>query len=290
MLAIIGAAGNVGYSTVSTLRENNAPVRAILRDPRKAARLAAVGCEVAIADLQQPASLADAMAGAAAVQIVLPLRPEAADPLEDMRLSIDSLLAALAAARPARVLAVSDYGAHVSNDIGMPFVFHDLEERLARLDGHKVFLRSAEHMHNLARAIPAALDSGIFPTFQDPVDMPQPMIAAQDLGRIAAELLLRDPTNDLEVVHAEGPRRYSANDAAVVLSELSGRRITAQAIPRTAWQEALDRTMPPSLAALLMRTNDAKNKGGLIDVDPTAGEVRYGTTELIDALRPVLAR
>lgn len=45
--------------------------------------------------------------------------------------------------------------------------------------------------------------------------------------------------------------------------------------------------MPASLADLLIKTNDAKNRGGLIDVEPK-GEVRYGTTELIDALRLLL--
>lgn len=290
MLAIVGAAGNVGYSTILALRENGAAVRAILRDANKAARLEAMGCEVAVADLQQPASLIDAMAGADAVQIVVPLRPTAADPVADMRRSVDSLVAALAAARPARILAVSDYGAHVPDDIGLPSVFRDLEAKLARLDGCKVVLRSAEHMHNLARIIPAALKSGAFPTFQDPVTLVQPTIAARDLGRIAAELLLRDRASGWEVVHAEGPRRYSAADTADVLSELSGRRITARAIPRAAWQEILERTMPRGLAALISRTNEAKNEGGLIDVDPNAGDVRYGTTELIDALRPFTSR
>ena len=64
MLAILGAAGNVGYSTVMALRAKGAPVRAILRDAEKAARLEAIGCEVAVADLQQSAPLADAIAGA----------------------------------------------------------------------------------------------------------------------------------------------------------------------------------------------------------------------------------
>ena len=290
MLAILGAAGNVGFSTVLALRGKGAPVRAILRDAEKAARLEAIGCEVAVADLQQSALLADAIAGAKAVQIVVPLRPQTADPAEDMRLSIESLIAALSAARPARVLAISDYGAHVSADIGMPSVFRDLEERLARLGGRKVFLRSAEHMHNLARAIPEALENGILPTFQDPVDLAQPTIAAQDLGPIAAELLLRELVDDVEVVHAEGPRRYSADDVAAALSELSGTRITAQAIPRAAWREILEQGVPPSLARLVMSANDAKNKGGLIDIEPKRGEARYGTTELIDALRPLMAR
>jgi hypothetical protein len=33
---------------------------------------------------------------------------------------------------------------------------------------------------------------------------------------------------------------------------------------------------------------DAHNKSGLVDVEPATGEVRYGTTELIEALRPLV--
>jgi NAD(P)H dehydrogenase (quinone) len=44
--------------------------------------------------------------------------------------------------------------------------------------------------------------------------------------------------------------------------------------------------MPASLADLLIKANDAKNKGGLVDIEPMVGEVIYGATELIDGLRP----
>jgi|SRR5579859_1023950 len=288
MFAIIGAAGNVGYSTSSALRQAGVPVRAILHDRAKASRLAKIGCEIAMGDLQDTSSLAEALAGAEAVQVILPVSLQAKDPAEDLRRSIKNLVAALAQARPMRVLAISDYGAHVADDIGMPSIFHDFEAQLRRLGGHKVILRSAEHMHNWARGIPAALATAILPSLQDPIDKAQPTISTQDLGLIAAKLLLRpDRGNDVDVIHAEGPRRYSANDVAAALSQLSGRTIHAQAVPRSQWKVALER-MPASLAELLIKANDAKNRGGLVDVEPNAGEVIYGPTELIDALRPLL--
>ncbi len=288
MFAIIGAAGNVGYATSSALRQAGVPVRAILRDAAKAARLRAIGCEIAIADLQDTGSLAQAIGNADAVQIIVPVSPQAKDPAEDLRRSIESVTAALAQARPKQVLAISDYGAHVADDIGMPSIFHDFEARLRRLGGHKQILRSAEHMHNWGRGIPAALASGTLPSFQDPIDMQQPTISAQDLGLISAKLLLRpDSGNDVDVIHAEGPRRYSASDVATAVSQLSGRTVHAQAVPRPQWKEAFGR-MPASLAELLIKANEAKNKGGLVDVEPNVGEVIYGTTELIDGLRPLV--
>jgi hypothetical protein len=69
-----------------------------------------------------------------------------------------------------------------------------------------------------------------------------------------------------------------------------GRTINAQAVPRAAWQQILEQRMPASLVSLLIKANDAKNKGGLVEAEPNVGEVIRGTTELIDALRPFVPK
>jgi NAD(P)H dehydrogenase (quinone) len=289
MFAILGAAGHVGFSTASALREAGAPVRAVLRNDAKAAKLKEIGCELAFADLQDAHALAEAIDGADAVQVIAPLRPQTADPAKDLLTSVANIIEALKSARPRTALAISDYGAHVSEDIGMPSIFHAFEAELRQLGGQRIILRSAEHMYNWARGLPKALETGALPSFQIPVDMAQPTIASQDLGRIAAEILLAADGNEgVEIVHAEGPHRYSASDVAAAVSRISGREIHAQPVPREAWQGAFAQ-MPPSLADLLTKANDAKNKGGLVDVEPGVGPVRRGTTELAEALRPLLA-
>ncbi len=265
------------------------PVRAILRNASKAPRLSEIGCEIALADLHDSGALAKAIGDAYAVQIILPPSPQAKDTAEEMRKAIESLAVALEEARPKRVLAISDYGAHVDQDIGMPTMCRTFEERLGQLNGHKIFLRSAEHMQGWERAIPLAMASGTLPSFHDPVNMLFPTISAPDLGLIAADLLLRPAgEKDVEVVHAEGPRRYSANDVATVLSELLDRTINVEAVPRSQWKVTFERAMSPSLAGLLIKANDAQNKGGLVDVEPNSGEVRYGTTGLSNTLRLLL--
>jgi NAD(P)H dehydrogenase (quinone) len=91
-----------------------------------------------------------------------------------------------------------------------------------------------------------------------------------------------------KIVHVEGPRRYSACDVAAAFSQLLGREVTAQALPRSQWLESLGRVVSPSTANLLTALYDAHNKGGLVDVEPDIGEVRYGRTEMIEALRPFI--
>jgi uncharacterized protein YbjT (DUF2867 family) len=142
MFAILGATGKVGRSTIATLRQAGTPVRAILRDETKATEFRAMGCEVALADLRNVDALSLAIADADAVQIILPPPFAAEDAVGDMRRSIDGLAEALGRAHPARLVAVSDYGAHVGEWIGMPSVFRLFEERLRELAMPKVLLRS----------------------------------------------------------------------------------------------------------------------------------------------------
>ncbi|WP_250634432.1 NAD(P)H-binding protein [Pinirhizobacter soli] len=291
MFVVVGATGNVGFATSLALRKAGAPVRAVVRDSAKAAPLRELGCDIVLADLNDADAVAKSFADATAVQIIIPVAPRDKDPAAALRHSIDSLIKALKLAPPKRVLAISDYGAHVADDIGMPTVFRGFEQLLGQLDVPKLILRSAEHMHNWARVIPVALESGILPTFHDQLDMTFPTIAAPDLGRIAAELLLRPADErNLQVCHAEGPRRYSANDVAAALTELSGRTIVANAVPRSQWKQAFEKNMTSSLAELLIKANDAQNRGGLVDVELGSAEVFHGETVLIDALRPLLAR
>lgn len=288
MFAIVGATGKVGFATSQALRKAGKPVRAIVRDASKAAKLREIGCEISVADLQDSQALAQAIANADAVQVILPPAPQLEDTAAQMRQAIESLAIALEETRPQRVLAISDYGAHIIDDIGMPTMCRDFELRLTKVPGKKVFIRSSEHMEGWGRAIPVAKESGILPSFHT-VDMLVPKISAPDVGLIAAEILLRPAAaEDIEIIHAEGPRRYSANDTAAVLSELLGKTIHAKAIPRSEWKEMLDRVMSPTFADLLIKANDAANKGGMVDVESKDSKVHYGKTELIDAVRPLV--
>lgn len=286
MIAIVGAAGKIGYSTSLALREAVVPVRAILRDEAKASRLRDIGCDVVLADLRDPDALSRAMGNADAVQVILPPPPQAEDAIGEMRQSIESLAEALEHARPKRVLAISDYGAHVGDGVGMATMFHVFEERLRQLPMPKVYLRSAEHMEGWGAFIPMVLATGLLPSLHNPVEKPFPTVSAADVGLTAADLLLRPRVGiDEQIVHVEGPRRYSAADVAATMSQLLGRIITAQVLPRLHWQASLERALSASTAKLLVEVYDAHNRGGLIDVEPN-GEVRYRHTELIDALRP----
>jgi uncharacterized protein YbjT (DUF2867 family) len=63
LILVTGGTGFVGGHVVHELRGRDLPVRCLVRDPRRGARLAAGGCELAPGDLTAPARLRAAVAG-----------------------------------------------------------------------------------------------------------------------------------------------------------------------------------------------------------------------------------
>jgi NAD(P)H dehydrogenase (quinone) len=291
MFVILGAAGKVGRATIDVLRAAGRPVRAVLRDNSKAGPFAAAGCEIAIADLQDPSALTRAIAGASAVQVICPTAPKAADAKAEMECSITAIGLALGAARPPLVLAISDYGAEVESGTGVTMLFHALEARLRHVPAELILLRSAEHMENWSRVAVIAAETGRLQSLHHPLTKRFPTISASDLGGIAADLLLshRAGGPSPRIVHAEGPQRYTPVEAAAAMSSLLGRKVVAHALEREKWDATLyGAGLSTSAARLITELYDAHN-AGRIDAERGVGEIRYGTTELIHALKPSLA-
>ncbi|NTF46427.1 NAD(P)H-binding protein [Rhizobium rhizogenes] len=288
MHVILGATGKIGRTTVAALRKAGAPVRAVLRDPAQAPAFLDLGCEIAIADLNDRQALAAAMSGARSVQVICPVDIRAEPAHSRIQGLIDSLAEALASAKPEIILAISDYGAEQSSGTGVTLLFYALEARLRKLDSRLIFLRSAEHMENWGRLAMVAAESGRLPSLYHPLTKLLPTVSAFDVGAIAAELLLEDKDTTLRIVHAEGPQRYTPNDVAAAIGSLAGREVVALPVPQAEWQAALMRAgLSEGYAKLLVELYLAHN-AGRIDAEHGVGEIWRGKTELVDALRPLL--
>jgi NAD(P)H dehydrogenase (quinone) len=285
MFAVLGASGKAGRATIEKLRAKGAPVRAVVRESSNKTDLEALGCEMAIADLHDTNAITDAIKGASTLQVICPVNNRANDARKDMENIIDAITAALMAAHPETVLAISDYGAQLDSGTGITMAFNYMEARFRTLPGRLLFLRSAEHMQNWGRVFKPALETGVLPSFHHPLSKIFPTISVPDLGVIAADLMLQEALETSpRVVHAEGPRRYSALEVAATLSEISGRQIVAKAVPESDWVPVLTRGGASESYANEIRELFLAHNAGRIDVEP-GGEVRLGTTELREAFR-----
>jgi uncharacterized protein YbjT (DUF2867 family) len=70
-----------------------------------------------------------------------------------------------------------------------------------------------------------------------PADLTLPMVAPEDLGRVAARLL-QEPIEQIGIHPVEGPTRYSPNDVAAAFAAALGRAVRVDVIPRENWEDA----------------------------------------------------
>jgi len=274
VIAVLGATGKIGRATIGKLRKEGVSVRAVARDPVRAADLA-LGSDIAIADLEDYRSVREALAGAETVQVICPTYPRSANAAGDMMRTIEAIALALEHVEPDFIVAISDFGAELPSGTGITALFHFLEARLRRVDCDITFVRSAEHMQNWARQIPAALGAGTLSTMHHPVTKSFPTVSAPDVGLVAADLLMEPATR---VVYVEGPRRYTSRDVAEAIG------VDVAELPQAEWVPALvEAGISQSYAELVAELYVAHN-AGRIDVDAGITDVRKGTTELRQVL------
>lgn len=285
MFAITGITGQVGGAVARTLIDNAQPVRAVVRDAEKGAAWARKGCEVAVADLDDAAALKKAFAG---VQGVFFLLPPVFDPSPDFgeaRCVIAAVREALDAARPARVVSLSTIGAQALQPNLLQQ--HQLQEKsLGSLPLPITFLRAAWFMENAAWDVAPARTTGVIPSFLHPLDKPMPMVATEDIGRVAAELL-QETWQGRRVVELEGAR-LSPNDVAAAFARVLGRDVRMDAVPRATW-EALFKSQGMKNPVPRTQMLDGFNEGW-IDFEGDASSTRKGTVSLDAVLQALIAR
>jgi uncharacterized protein YbjT (DUF2867 family) len=101
VILVTGGTGFVGGHIVHELRRRDLPVRCLVRDPRKAAKLVGWGCELVEGDIADPAALRRATAGAQTVIHLIAIRQGRKE--EFQRIMVDGTRELLAAAKEADV-------------------------------------------------------------------------------------------------------------------------------------------------------------------------------------------
>jgi uncharacterized protein YbjT (DUF2867 family) len=233
MYAITGITGKVGGAAARALLSAGHRVRAVVRDADKGRPWSDVGCEVAIAEMEDAEALTRAFTHVTGVFILPPSNFDPEPGFPEAKAVISAVRQALDATRPARVVCLSTIGAQAaqSNLLTQRTL---MEEALSTLPLPVTFLRPAWFMENLSWDVAQARDQGVLSSFLQPLDKAVPMVATADVGRVAAELLLQDWSGK-RVVELEGPERVSQNGIAAELSKALHRSVRAEAVPRENW-------------------------------------------------------
>ncbi|MFD8699271.1 NmrA family NAD(P)-binding protein [Kitasatospora purpeofusca] len=189
LVAVTGATGNQGGTTARRLLAAGRPVRALVRDRAApgAVALAEAGAELAVADLDDPASLGPALAGAGALFAVPPVAygPTGID--EELEFGRGRALADAAAAAGVRQVVFTGVAPTTGAAFAAPGK-RRIEQYLRERIGQVTVLRPVRFMTNYLGLAGIGFDG-----FRDGVnrhlflpDEPLQMIALEDIAEFAA--------------------------------------------------------------------------------------------------------
>lgn len=285
MFAVTGITGQVGGATARTLLDTGLSVRAVMRDAAKGAAWKESGCEIALADMKDAAALTDALSGVDGIFVIMPPIFDPTPGFPEARAIITAVTKAIGVAKPSKVVCLSTIGAQATqlnllNQLGL------LEQALGAVQSPICFLRAAWFMENAAWDVAPARDTGVVPSFLQPLDKPVPMVATADIGHLAATLL-QETWTGRRIVELEGPRRITPNKVAATFAEILGRPVRMEPVPRDTW-EGLFASQGMKNPTPRARMLDGFNEGW-IEFENGEQSSRKGRTELKTVLKQLLA-
>ena len=289
MYTVMGITGQVGAATARALLADGKSVRGVVRDPAKAGHWEAQGVELLVADYRDTATLEQAFRGTEGVFVMIPANFAPSHGFPEPREIVAALRTALDAARPPKAVYLSSVGAQHPEGLGLITQLHILEEGLGDLPIPNAFIRAAWFLENFQWDLPSARERGEIGSFLVPLERKFPMVATEDIGRLAGKILQEAWTGN-RYPELEGPERYAAVDAAEAFSKVLGRSVRAVPVPRETWAAlfeaqgtAADRT------AYRIEMLDGFNSGW-IDFDPEAREHFLGRNTQEDVFRGFLGK
>ena len=274
MFLITGITGNVGGAAARHLLAMGKQVRALVRDPGKAAAWTSQGVELVQGEWEDAAAMARALAGVEGAYLMMPPTQTPSRDFREAKGILASYKQAIAEAPPAKLVALSSMGAEKTSRTGLIIPANLLEEALGHESFPTAFVRGGSFYENYLFGLQAGL-GGSLPTFYTPTDRKLPMVATEDLGAEVARLLTTDWTGK-RVIEVGSMR--SSDELAAELGEVLGVEVKAQSVPREAWTGALGQMGLPSEHAWAYEEMMDGVNSGWINFGVAGNERVEGTT------------
>ncbi|HLL24806.1 MAG TPA: NmrA family NAD(P)-binding protein, partial [Kofleriaceae bacterium] len=161
MYVIAGVSGRTGSVAANTLLAAGKPIRVIVRDAAKGAAWKAKGADVAVASLDDRASLAAALRGAEGAYLLMP-----PGGFGDTNIAAEraryaaAIVGAVTDARPGHVVLLSSIGAQHASGTGPIKYLKPVEDGLRASGVPSTLLRCGFFMENWGSVAPGAVQSG----------------------------------------------------------------------------------------------------------------------------------
>jgi uncharacterized protein YbjT (DUF2867 family) len=263
MYVVTGASGNTGHVVVTRLLDAGKKARVIGRKADRLKPFTARGAEAFVADVTDPAALTRAFTGAEAVYAMIPPDIAIPDPRAYQQRVTDALTTALRQAGVKHVVALSSVGADKPSSTGPVAGLHEFENKLNQIAGlNVVHLRAGYFMENTLGQAGAIKMMG---KTAGPLrgDLKLPMIATQDIGAVAADLLLKLDFSGKSTRELLGQRDLSYNELTAII----GRAIDKTDLEYTQLPDDIMKPvfvqmgMSPAMAEQILEMSKALNSG-----------------------------
>ena len=221
MIAVMGAAGNVGSTVAHLLLDAGQEVR-VLEHARDLTELRARGADIVKGDAMKVEDLRTLFAEVSAALVLLP--ENVADPsfVENRVAMSRAIRDALRAEGVNHVVALSAVGATISDAPGPPGGLHLFEQDLDELEAANVMvLRSAFYMDYLLAALPMIQAQKVNGSATS-ADARFPMVATEDVAREAADRLTMRDFRGHEVKLLLGPENVTMPEATQAIGKCLG--------------------------------------------------------------------
>lgn len=281
MYVILGASGNTGHVVAQHLLSKGNKVRVVGRNADHLQFLAAEGAEKFVADVTDPQALAQAFHQADSAYVLIPPDPTSTDFRAYQTRVSDAITKALQDSGVKNVVALSSLGADQPSGTGPIAGLHDFEQKLNQLKANALHLRAGYFMEN---TLPQAAAIRMTGSALGPIrpDLKLPMIATCDIGKAAAEALLRLEFRGKQVQELHGQRDLNYIEAAAVIGQAIGKPdLKYLQAPNDQIRAAMVKMkMSDNLAGLILEMAQALNLGHVRALEPrTAGNTTATTFE-----------
>ncbi|MET4612122.1 NAD(P)H dehydrogenase (quinone) [Rhodococcus sp. PvR044] len=264
-IAITGATGHLGRLVVESLlarRADAGDLVAVVRDPGKAADLAAKGVQVRAADYTDGAALESALAGVDKLLLIsssevgqrLPQHTNVIEAAKTAGVAFVAYTSVLDAANSALTLAQE----------------HKATEEVMAASGiEHALLRNGWYWENYTTDLPGTIERGVLAGAAG--DGRVAAAARADYAEAAAVVLLSDGQAG-KVYELGGDERLTLAELATKISAAAGKTVAYQDLSEEQFGAALESAGLPAVYAGMLANSDAGIKAGALDT--TSGDLQ----------------
>ncbi len=233
--------GHVGSRVVERLLAAGADLTLVARDAGRLSAAARARARVVEGTLDEPATLRAATRGADALFVVVPPHLTTTD-WRAFQLGVGQAAAdAVAANGVGRVVLLSSAGAQ-RDDLYAVSRLGEVERLLVGVAPNVVALRPGYFLENFLTSVPTLAANGaegaaVYMTL--PPERRHPMVAARDIGDVAAELLLDGTWRGHHVRGVHGAADTSPEEAVRAFAAALGRSVRYVQVPDASMRDAL---------------------------------------------------